>query len=342
MDLETLQLIWFAVVLVLLTGYAILDGFDLGVGIIHLFTHTDRERRIMLNSIGPVWDGNEVWLVTGGGALFAGFPLAYATMCSAFYVPVILLLTSLIFRAVAIEFRSKEPWGWWRSTWDTLFCLASLTVSFLLGLILGNLVQGIPLNAEGDFVGTWESITAPYPLLIGLLTVTLFAMHGTLYVVMKTEGEMNRKLRAWIQPCMIAFIICCLTATMATLIYMDHMTLVIKQRPYLFIISIALMMAVANIPRCIAKGKDIQAFLSSCTSIIMLMGLYGLGSFPKIVRAMEPHTDFSLTIFNTSSSAATLKILLFIAALGVPLVLSYTVSIYYIFRGKVKIDGMSL
>src|ERR1700733_14194 len=139
-EVYALEFIWFIVVIALLTGFAILDGFDLGVGIFHLFSKKDEERRLMLNSIGPVWDGNEVWLVTAGGALFAGFPHVYATLCSAFYFPFILLLTGIIFRAVAIEFRSKQPMAWWRWTWDVLFSFASLVISLGLGIVMGNLI----------------------------------------------------------------------------------------------------------------------------------------------------------------------------------------------------------
>src|SRR3989338_204930 len=145
MDLNT---IWFVLVGVLFAGYAILDGFDLCVGGIHLFTKTDQERRIMLNSIGPVWDGNEVWLVTGGGALFAAFPDVYATVFSGFYMAFMMFLVTLIFRAVAIEFRSKEPWPWWRKMWDISFSVSSILTSFLIGVTLGNIIWGIPIGAD--------------------------------------------------------------------------------------------------------------------------------------------------------------------------------------------------
>src|ERR1035437_5600305 len=146
-DLNT---IWFVLVGVLFTGYAILDGFDLGVGALHLFARTDEERRVFLNAIGPVWDGNEVWLVTGGGALFAAFPMVYATVFSGFYLAFMLLLVALIFRAVAIEFRSKQPMRWWRQMWDIGFSLGSFLSSFLIGVAMGNIAFGVPLDANGE------------------------------------------------------------------------------------------------------------------------------------------------------------------------------------------------
>src|SRR3984957_10150598 len=169
MNLADLQFIWFTIFVILITGYAILDGFDLGVGMLHLFSKKDIERRLMLNTIGPVWDGNEVWLVTAGGALFAGFPDVYATLCSAFYMPVMILLSGLIFRAVAIEFRSKQPMAWWRWMWDLLFTLASFVIAMILGIILGNLIRGIPLDEYMEFTGDIYDLLNPYAILVGVL-----------------------------------------------------------------------------------------------------------------------------------------------------------------------------
>lgn len=336
-----LQFIWFSVFVVLLTGYALLDGFDLGVGMLHLFSKKDTERRVMLNSIGPVWDGNEVWLVTAGGALFAGFPAVYATFCSAFYIPVMILLSGLIFRAVAIEFRSKQPMAWWRWTWDVLFSLASLIIAFVLGVALGNLIRGIPLDKDGEFIGTTLSLFNPYALLVGVMTVALFAMHGAIFIVMKTEGELHDKLRARVNPAIIFFIMLYAITTVATLIYMPHMVEVIKTRWPIFVLAVLDMFLIANIPREINKGKDGYAFACSCLNIMCLMALYGVGTYPNVIRDLNFPETLSLTIYNSSSSQKTLEILLFIALIGVPLVVSYTIGIYYVFRGKVKLDTTS-
>ncbi|MFY8215221.1 MAG: cytochrome d ubiquinol oxidase subunit II, partial [Chthoniobacterales bacterium] len=166
-----LNIIWFALVGILFTGYAMLDGFDLGVGALHLFVKKDEHRRLMLNSIGPVWDGNEVWLVVGGGALFAAFPEAYATVFSGFYLPFMLLLVCLIFRAVAIEFRSKEAWTWWRKMWDVAFSIASVVGALLIGVAMGNIVRGIPLGPDFEFSGSVLDLLNPYALLMGVTTV---------------------------------------------------------------------------------------------------------------------------------------------------------------------------
>ena len=214
-DLNT---IWFILIGVLLSGYAILDGFDLGVGTLHLLIKNDNDRRVMINSIGPVWDGNEVWLVTGGGALFAAFPQVYATVFSGFYTAIILLLFSLIFRAIAIEFRSKQSMKWWRQTWDVSFSVSSILIAFLMGVALGNIITGIPLDADKEFAGSFLSLIKPYTVLVGITTVALFMMHGSIYVVMKTEGELQNKIRSWVNNTIIFFVICYVTTTMYTLI----------------------------------------------------------------------------------------------------------------------------
>lgn len=338
---SNLEFIWFTVFVLLLTGYAILDGFDLGVGMLHLLSKRDEERRLMLNSIGPVWDGNEVWLVTAGGAIFAGFPDMYATLCSAFYIPVMVLLAGLIFRAVAIEFRSKQPMAWWRWTWDFFFSLASLVIALALGIVLGNLIRGIQLDARKEYVGTLMDLLNPYALLVGVMTTALFVMHGAIYLMMKTEGEFHERMRSFVNPSIIFFILLYALTTVATLIYMPHMIEAIKDRPEFFLVAIINIFAIANIPREIAKGRDGRAFISSSVNIICLLALYAIGAYPNVIRAINDPAHLSLTIYNSASSVKTLQILLLMAVIGVPLVASYTIGIYWVFKGKVKLDSRS-
>ncbi|HEY3931243.1 MAG TPA: cytochrome d ubiquinol oxidase subunit II [Verrucomicrobiae bacterium] len=337
LDLNT---IWFILVGVLFTGYAILDGFDLGIGALHLFTNKDEERRVMLNSIGPVWDGNEVWLVTGGGALFAAFPNVYATAFSGFYLALILLLFALIFRAVAIEFRSKRPEHWWRQMWDVSFAAGSILSALLIGIALGNIAWGVPVDANGEFAGTFLGLLKPYPILVGVTTVALFMMHGAIYGVMKTEGELHDKLRRWAMNSIIFFVICAAMTTMATLLYATHIAERVRENPWLFSIVLANMLSIANIPREFHRGKDWLAFLSSCAAMLTLMALFGLDQYPNMIFSW-PHPENSLTIYNAASSHKTLGIMLIIAGIGVPIVIAYTICIYWIFRGKVKMDRMS-
>jgi cytochrome d ubiquinol oxidase subunit II len=336
-DLNT---IWFGLVGILLAGYAILDGFDLGVGALHLFTKTDLERRTMLNAIGPVWDGNEVWLVTGGGALFAAFPEVYATAFSGFYLALMLLLLALIFRAVAIEFRSKRESKRWRATWDVSFSMASILSALLIGVALGNIAWGIPLDARHEYAGTFLGLLHPYPILVGITTVALFMMHGSIYVVLKTEEGLHEKARHWVRNGIIFFIICYAITTLFTLLYIPHMTDNIRANPALFIVPVINILAIANIPREVHLGRDFRAFLSSCIAVVALLALFGIGMYPYMIYSL-PNPENSLAIYNSASSHETLKIMLIIALIGMPMVLSYTVSIYWIFRGKVKLEPTS-
>jgi len=330
-----LHVAWFLILGVLLTGYAILDGFDLGVGSLLLFSKGDTNRRILLNSIGPVWDGNEVWLVVGGGALFAAFPDVYATVFSGFYLPLMLLLAGLIFRAVAIEFRSKEPSPRWRSFWDRSFCVASILIALLMGVALGNIVLGVPVGADKEYQGGFFNLLNPYSLILGVTTVALFAMHGAIYLVMKTEGELQAEVKRWVKSAIIFFGVCYGTLTIATFVFAPHMAEKIRQQPWLFLLPVASLLAIANVPREMSRGKEQRAFLFSCLSIVFLMSLFGLGMFPNLVPStIDP--ALNLTAQNSAASEATLTIMLSIALLGMPFVLAYTIAIYTVFRGKVK------
>lgn len=336
----SLNIIWFILVGVLFGGYALLDGFDLGIGALHLFTTSDEERRLMINSIGPVWDGNEVWLVTGGGALFAAFPEAYATVFSGFYIPFMLFLLALIFRAVAIEFRSKLPASWWRQMWDVGFAAGSVFAALLLGVAMGNIAYGVPLNSNYVFSGTLFHLVHPYTILTGITTVALFAMHGSIYGVLKTEGELHDKLRGWVKNTIIFFILMYAITTISTLLFVPHMASLIKAQPIFFIVPLITILSIANVPREYYYNRDFLAFLSSCVAVLSLLALFGLGIFPNMVFS-QPNPENSLTIYNAASSPRTLKIMLIIALIGMPMVIAYTSRIYYIFRGKVQLSETS-
>ncbi len=330
-----LSIAWFIIVGVLLAGYAILDGFDLGVGMLHLFIKGDRERRVLLNSIGPVWDGNEVWLLVGGGALFAAFPDVYATVFSGFYIPFYLLLAGLIFRAVAIEFRSKEPSPRWRSFWDIAFSVASYLIALLAGVALGNMVVGIPIGADREYQGGFFNLLNPYSLLIGVTTVALFMMHGAIYLVLKTDGDVQDHAKKWVFGTIVFFAICYFVATGATLLFAEHMAERMKSNAWLMLVPLLNMLVAFNIPREIYRKQYGLAFLSSCLNIALLLALFGIGMFPNLVSS-NPNPEHSLTAFNAAASEASLTIMFSIALLGMPFVLAYTASIYWVFRGKVK------
>lgn len=336
-DLNT---IWFILIGVLLAGYGILDGFDLGVGSLHLLTKSDLDRRLLLNSIGPVWDGNEVWLVTGGGALFAAFPDVYATAFSGFYIPFMLLLFMLIFRAVSIEVRSKSEGKKWRANWDRAFSISSMVIALLIGVAIGNVILGVPVDKNKEFYGNLIDMLNPYALLVGLTTVAAFMMHGSIYLVMKTEGELQQQVKGWVNNTIIFFVITYVTATMATLIYIPHMVQPFRDHPVFFTLAVLNMLAIANIPREVNRGKEFLAFLSSSAAILSLMALFAVGLFPNfLISSINP--EYNLTIYNAASSQKTLGIMLTMAVIGIPFVLAYTISIYWVFRGKVKLDKMS-
>ncbi len=332
--------LWFILVGVLFSGYAILDGFDLGVGALHLFVRKDGERRVFLNAIGPIWDGNEVWLVTGGGALFAAFPEVYATVFSGFYLAFMLLLVALIFRAVAIEFRSKQRMKWWRDFWDASFSASSIASSVLIGVALGNIAWGVPLAPDHEYAGDLLRIWKPYPLLLGVTTLSLFMMHGSIYLVLKTEGPLQKKLKGWVRHTLVFFILCYAFTTLATLLFVPHMLVTIQKYPVLFAVPALSVLSIANIPRNISGGRGFGAFLSSGAALVTLMALFGIGMYPDLVYS-TPSPENSLTLLNAASSPKTLKVMTVIAAVGMPLVLSYTASVYWIFRGKVKLDAHS-
>jgi cytochrome d ubiquinol oxidase subunit II len=225
--------------------------------------------------------------------------------------------------------------------WDIGFSAGSVLSSLLIGVAMGNIAWGIPIDDRGEFAGSFWSLLQPYPLLLGVTTLALFMMHGAIYALMKTEGALHDRLRGWINNCIIFFIIRYAVTTMATLLWVPHMAARVRAQPWLFSIAVANMLAIANIPREIHRGRDWRAFLSSCAAMVTLMGLFGLEMYPNLVLSNDPGQAHSLTIYNAASSQKTLGIMLTIAAIGVPVVLAYTASIYYIFRGKVRLDRMS-
>lgn len=334
-----LHVFWFGMLGILLAGYAILDGFDLGVGILHPFLKNDHDRRIALNSIGPLWDGNEVWLVTFGGALFAAFPPVYATVLTAFYVPFIVLLACLIGRAISIEFRSKRPSKAWRTWWDLSFFASSALAVLIMGVAVGNVLQGIPLRDDGEYGGGLLELVRPFPVIVGLLAVATAAMHGSIYLYLKTEGALQTRVQGFMWTTFGLFLVAYLGATIFALVAIPHASASFRRWPLAWIVVVLNVLAVANVPRAIYLGRPRQAFVSSCATIAALTCLLGMALFPNLV--VSTSANESLTIWNASSSPRTLAIMRTIAFIGVPFVLAYTAIIYWVFRGKVRLDRFS-
>ena len=331
---------WFLVVGGLFSGYAILDGFDLGAGALHLFLDKEESRRIALNAVGPVWDGNEVWLVIGGGALFAGFPPVYAGLFSIMYIPFMLFLGFLIFRAVSIEFRSKEPMAWWRRMWDTTYCISSGMLGFLLGVVLGNVLQGIAIGPDYAFEGSWLDFLTPYPILVGITSLALFMMHGALYLSMKTEGRLFAKIVLILRRLTTFFIATFVLTTAYTLLFIPHLSDSLLDSWWIALVPAAIFAAIIAIPVQVRKHRYLPAFLLSASVLAMLLMLVAIELYPVIIRSTVA-PEYSMTVFNSSASEKSLGIVLTMAAIGTPLVLSYTAFVFWTFRGKVTLDEMS-
>ncbi|MEQ8628268.1 cytochrome d ubiquinol oxidase subunit II [Ekhidna sp.] len=332
--------LWFLVVGGVFTGYAILDGFDLGAGAWHLFFKRDESRRVALNAVGPVWDGNEVWLVIGGGALFAGFPDVYATVFSAMYIPFMLFLTFLIFRAISIEFRSKEPMKWWRKTWDIAYSISSIMLAVLLGVVLGNVLQGMSIGPDKEFDGSWLVFLNPYAIMVGITTLALFMMHGAIYLIMKTEGRQFVRMTIHVKQAIIFFLVSFGVTTLYSLLYFPHLSDRFKEHPIFFGIALIAFLSIANIPRLIKLKKYWLAFLFSSLTVAVLLIIVAFELYPAIILSTQD-PSYTLTVHNASSSEKSLETMLIIAAIGAPLVAGYTTFVFWTFKGKVKMDETS-
>ncbi|MEM6673512.1 MAG: cytochrome d ubiquinol oxidase subunit II [Planctomycetota bacterium] len=339
---DALAVAWFGLLGVLLTGYAILDGFDLGVGMMHPFVaKTDDERRIVLNSIGPLWDGNEVWLVTFGGALFAAFPEAYATIFSAFYDALFLVLFGLVLRAVSIEFRSKLESPRWRRAWDRVFFGSSVLVSFLFGVAVGNAMRGIALDERHDYVGGFTELLNPFALASGTLAVALFALHGSIFLYLKTESDLQRRVVPNIWIAYGIFIAVFLATSIVALSTIPSTTANLKESPLLWSVPLVNAGAIVALGIALRRHRRGMAFALSCLSIAAFVALLGIALFPNLVASSVEPATHSLTVYTARSSERTLEIMLLIAAIGMPCVLAYTSIVYWTFRGKVRLDAQS-
>jgi cytochrome bd ubiquinol oxidase subunit II len=337
MDLNS---IWFWLIAVLIIGYAILDGFDFGVGVLSLFARNDKERRIHFNAIGPVWDGNEVWLITGGGALFAAFPIVYATVFSGFYLALILLLTALIFRAVSFEFRNKVELSKWRRAWDFAFGFGSLLPAVLLGVAVGNILHGVPIDANGNFPGRFLGLLNPYSICIGILSLVLFTMHGAIYLSAKSEGELHDRCERWASHLWMDYVILYIIMTVWTWLASPFLFEKSTSGPFFYIFMAVLLAAVVYLPVLLKAEKLNRAFFASSLIIAMMLCQVALSLYPRFVPSSIDLQN-SLTIYNACSSPLTLQTMLVIALIGVPIVIAYSIFIHYVFRGKVEITEES-
>jgi cytochrome bd ubiquinol oxidase subunit II len=320
---------WFILIAVLWIGYFFLEGFDFGVGILlPVLGRTDADRRVMINTIGPVWDGNEVWLLVAGGATFAAFPEWYATLFSGFYLPLLLILVALIVRGVAFEYRGKRDSDQWRQRWDLAIFLGSLVPALLWGVAFGNIVNGVPIDASGTYTGTFFTLLNPYSLLAGLVTLSLFTTHGATYVALKTYGDIRERAHALVPRVGLV------TAVLAVVFL--GWTLVEQGEAVTWVTSALAAVSLLAALGVNRAGRDGWAFLLTGVTIALAVVTLFWTLFPDV---MPSSTDpmFSLTVDNASSTPYTLKVMTWVAVVMTPIVLVYQGWTFWVFRKRIGV-----
>ncbi len=339
MSYEFLQTLWFILIAILWIGFFFLEGFDFGVGMLLPFLgKKDEERRAVINAIGPTWDGNEVWLLTAGGATFAAFPHWYATMFSGFYLALFLLLVGLILRGISFEYRSKDSNPAWRSRFDWMIAIGSFMASLLLGAAFANLARGVPIDENMMYTGNLFTLLNPYGLLGGLTTVVVFLLHGANFLGLKLEGELRERAIAFSKKLYIAAVVVATLLLIATYFYTDIRTKLGIDPGITPIASfVALLVAIYFINR----KMEGWAFVMTALHIVLTQVTFFTLMFPRVmVSSLNP--DWSLTIYNASSSQYTLTVMSVVALIFVPIVLAYQGWTYYMFRKRVSADKKTL
>jgi cytochrome d ubiquinol oxidase subunit II len=325
-----LNILWFILITVLFVGFFFLEGFDFGVGILLPFLgRNDSERRLIINTIGPVWDGNEVWLITAGGAMFAAFPNWYATLFSGFYLALFLVLSAIIIRGVAFEFRSSDSGLRWRNTWDWMIFLGSFLSALLWGVAMTNIVKGVPIDAKMQYVGTFFTLLNPYAIVGGLTTLLVFMLHGALYLNLKTTGEMTERASNCAEK--IALVAIPVVLLFAGLTYFQT-DLYANLGAGITLLASGVALVLTNV--LIRSRKGGWAFIANSVTILLFTVALFWGLFPRVmISSLNP--AWSLTIYTASSSPYTLKIMTIIALTMVPVVLLYQGWTYWVFRKRV-------
>lgn len=327
-----LNILWFILIAVLYTGYFVLEGFDMGVGILLPFLGTDdRKRRVMINAIGPHWDGNEVWLVTAGGATFAAFPNWYATLFSGFYLPLVLMLLALIVRGVAFEFRSKDESKLWRSTWDWAIFFGSLIPAFLWGVAFSNFVRGVPININMIYVGGFFNLLNPFAVLSGLVVVVVFTLHGALFLILKTDGNLLESARKTVKTLWIPAVILLVGLAVFSLFEISNKAQLATISSIALVMGILSLIGAGLLGR---SGKDGWAFGLTAAAILLVVISLFAGLFPNVMVS-SLGVQNNLTIQNAASSPYTLRVMSIIAGILVPIVLVYQAFSYWVFRKRI-------
>ena len=333
MDLNTL---WFLLVGVLFTGYFVLEGFDFGVGILLPFLgKTDAERRRIINTIGPVWDGNEVWILTGGGAIFAAFPHWYATLFSGFYLALLLMLVALIVRAVAFEYRSKDKHPTWRATWDWMIFFGSAVPALLWGVALANLLQGTPIDASMTFTGGFFDLLSPYTLVAGLASLTLFTTHGAIFLNLKSADPIRARALAVTKKVGPAATTLLLMFAVGTYVWTDAFSRVGVNPGLVPLLALGSLLGAGWL---IHRERMGWGFVMTTLTILFTTATLFVSLYPRVmVSSLDP--DWSLTIYNASSTPYTLTVMTIVAGLFVPVVLAYQGWTYWVFRHRITAES---
>ena len=342
--------IWFMIVAVMVAVYVILDGFDLGAGAVHLFiARSDEDRRTVIRAIGPVWDGNEVWLLAAGGTLYFAFPLLYASSFSGFYLPLMMVLWLLMLRAIGIEFRTHIKEGVWQGFFDTIFGISSILLAIFFGAALGNVVRGVPLNAEGYFfeplwtnwrVGQHNGILDWYTVMCGVVALVTLVVHGSLYLAAKTEGELNRRARnlaSFFWPVQVLLTIFSLIATVYAV---PHVLQNYSRWPIGYLVPAIVIGSLCYLYFAHARRHEKGAFVASCVYIVGMLVGAAFALYPNVLPA-STDSNFSLTIYNTAAGMHGLTVGLVWWTLGMILAAAYFIFIYRMFRGKVRLEDGS-
>jgi cytochrome d ubiquinol oxidase subunit II len=337
-----LNTVWFVLIAVLYIGFFVLEGFDFGVGILLPFLSkdadpqaVDRKRRTLINTIGPHWDGNEVWLLTAGGATFAAFPQWYATLFSGFYLALLLLLLALIGRGVAFEYRSKDDSPRWRSLWDWVIFIGSVVPALLIGVAFGNLARGVPIDANMQYAGTFFTLLNPYALLAGLSTLAAFTLYGAIFISLKTEGELREKARSLAWKLWIATVVILFALFVATYFATDFVARLGIDPGVIPLVGIAAILAAGYFIR---KGREGWAFALTAVSLAFSLVTAFLIMFPRVmISTIDP--AYSLTIENAASTPYTLTVMTVVAVIFVPIVLVYQAWSYWVFRKRITADS---
>lgn len=327
---------WFVVLAAMLAAYAVLDGFDLGVGALHLFVgRTREEREVAINAIGPVWNGNEVWLIAAGGSMVVAFPHLYAAAFSGFYLALMLVLWLLILRGVGIEFRHQVDNPMWQDAWDVTFAGSSALLAVLFGAAFGNVLRGVPFDANGEFTGSFALLLNPFALLCGVLGLVTLALHGAAYLVVKTEGPLQARARAWMLPLwMLTMVVLAVVVGSSFLVRPDFTSNFVSAPVLLLVPATGLAAAVALLFFA-RRRNDTRAFLASSLFIVGVLGSAAAGLYPRLLPALAGSLHPSLDIYNSASPARSQEIALAIYLVGIAIVLVYLVNLYRVWRGKV-------